>query len=408
MPPGQNPTLRPPRDPAHPGPDEDLPVAGPRAVGIAVGAVSAVLVAVLVVGSAARVTAGQRLHRETVANAIETVSYTNPKPVAGTTLTLPARIDAWYQAPVYARTTGYLRKWYVDIGSRVHAGQVMADIETPEVDQELVAARAALQTAQAQLDLAEITAARWTKLLSQDAVSRQEAQNRQGDYAARLAMRNQAAAEVSRLEALTSFKQLVAPFDGVVTSRATDIGDLIVAGAGGSAPLFTVSDISRLRVYVSVPQPFIAAVVRGTTANFTVPEIPGRNFTAEVVRTAQAVDPASDAMLVQLVYDNADRVLKPGSYADLRFDLPQAARAGLMTIPADALLFRSDGTTVAVAGPDDRVRIVPVHIATDLGTMLEITSTLGPDDRVIDSPSEAIGPGDHVRATPRQANRTPA
>lgn len=382
-----------------------MPATSRRALSLGGILVAIVVLVVLVAGIAARVAARQRLHDQTSANAIPTVSVVHPTPVGGTTLVLPARLDAWYQAPVYAQTNGYLRKWYVDIGSTVHTGQVLAEIETPEVDQQLAAARAALATANAQLALAATTATRWTRLLAQNAVSKQETDDRTGDYAARLAMRNEAQANVDRLLALTGFKQLVAPFAGVVTTRSTDIGALIVSGPGGSAPLFTVADISRLRVYVSVPQADVAAVHVGLTATFTVPELPGRHFTATLTRTARAVDPQSGAMLVQLVYDNADGLLKPGGYADITLDLPTAGGDGLLRVPADTLLFRAQGTTVAVADADGRVTIHPVTIATDLGTELEISSGLSPQDWVIDSPNDGIGTSDRVHPTPRKPNR---
>jgi RND family efflux transporter MFP subunit len=388
----------------HPPPPPALPQADPGTLRWAALAAVILFGAVLAAGIAARVVAGRALHATTQQNDVETVTAVHPQPVKGTELVLPARIDAWTEAPVYARTNGYLLHWYADIGARVKAGAVLADIDTPEVTQQLAASQAALATAQAQLNLAAITAARWTKLLAQNAVSKQDADDRTGEYAARLAMRNQAQADVDRLKALTGFAQIVAPFDGVVTARNTDIGDLIVAGPGGSRPLFTIAEVSRLRVYVSVPQSDVAALQDGLTAQFTVPELPGRRFTARIARTARAVDPQSGAMLVQLVYDNSDGLLKPGEYADLSFDLPPRSDAGdLLQIPADTLLFRQDGTTVAVVGNDGRVSIHKISIATDLGTQLQINSGLSRDDWVIDSPSDGIEAGDPVRRQPESA-----
>jgi RND family efflux transporter MFP subunit len=382
---------------------QELPKADPGKLRWAAFAGVALFALVLVVGVVTRVLAGRDLHATTQTNDQQIVTAVHPQPVKGTQLVLPARLDAWFEAPVYARTNGYLRKWYADIGTPVRAGQVLADIDTPEVDQQLAASEAALATAQAQLNLAATTATRWTKLLAQNAVSKQDADDRTGDYAAKLAMRNQAQADVQRLKALTGFQEIVAPFDGVVTGRNTDVGDLIVAGSA-ARPLFTVADVSRLRVYVSVPQSDLAAIKPGLQAHFTVPEMPGRSFSAEIARTAGSVDPQSGAMLVQLVYDNGEGLLKPGAYADLSFDLPSRSdHSDLLQIPADALLFRKDGTTVAVVGQDGTVSIHKISIATDLGTELQVNSGLTRDDWVIDSPSDGIEDGDHVHLQPPSA-----
>ncbi len=386
-------------------PDGSIPRASGHGVTLGLVGLAVAFAVILLAGSLTRLSARATLHRARLAASVPTVAVTHPGRLAPARLALPARLDAWYQAPVYARTNGYLRRWFVDIGSNVHKGQVLATIETPDLDQELHGAVAALATAQANLDLARTTSARWQKLLAQNAVSRQSADDRAGNYAAKLAMRNQAAAEVKRLQALTGFQNLVAPFDGVVTSRATDIGNLIIAQSASSAPLFTVADESRLRVYVSVPQAYVAAIRTGMTAHFDVPDRPGERFTATVVRTARAIDPGSDSMLVQLEYDNTTGMLRPGAYATLNFDLADNAGPGLVQIPADALLFRSGGTSVAVVDETDRVHMVPVHIITDLGTTLTVTGRLSADDRVIDSPNDAVTDGDAVRPIPDAANR---
>jgi RND family efflux transporter MFP subunit len=385
-------------------PHQELPKADAGKLRWAALAAAILFGAVLAVGIVTRVVAGRTLHATTQTNDQEIVTAVHPQPVKGTQLVLPARLDAWTEAPVYARTNGYLLHWYADIGAPVKAGSVLADIDTPEVTQQLAASQAALATAQAQLNLAATTATRWTRLLAQNAVSKQDADDRTGDYAARLAMRNQAQADVDRLKALSGFAQIIAPFDGVVTARNTDVGDLIVAGQGGARPLFTIADVSRLRVYVSVPQTEIAAIHDGLPAHFTVPELPGQSFTAQIARTARAVDPQSGAMLVQLVYDNRAGLLKPGEYADLSFDLPpQSNQTDLLQIPADTLLFRKDGTTVAVVGNDGRVSIHKISIATDLGTQLQVNSGLTRDDWVIDSPNDGIEAGDQVRRQPESA-----
>ena len=332
--------------------------------------------------------------------AVPTVSVVQPKGSAAGLVSLPGRLQAWSEAPVYARTNGYLHSWSADIGDHVKAGQVLATIETPDVDQQLVAATAALATADAQRSLAATTSERWDRLVKVHAVSQQEADQNRGALAARQAEENEARANVSRLQTLTDFKHIVSPFDGVVTSRSTDIGALIVAGDARATPLFSVADNSRLRLYVSVPQNYAAAIKPGVTAQFTVPDRPGQTFTADVVRLAGAVNAQSGAMLIQLLFDNKDGLLKPGAYAQVNFNIPQAKTATAGTtvrIPASALLFRKEGTAVAVVDHNGQVAIRPVQIAQDLGAELAIGAGLSDQDTVIDSPSDAIATGDHVK-----------
>jgi RND family efflux transporter MFP subunit len=332
---------------------------------------------------------------------IPTVSVVQPTGDDAGALILPGRLQAWSEAPVYARTNGYLRHWYADIGDHVHPGQILADIDTPEVDQQLVGATAALATADAQRALAATTSQRWDRLVAENAVSKQEADQRRGDLAARQAMQNEAAANVSRLHALTDFKRIVAPFAGVVTSRSTDVGALIVAGDARATPLFTVSDTSRLRLYVSVPQSFASTIQPGMKADFKVPDHPNQVFTADVVRTAGAVDAQSGAMLIQLVYDNSAGFLKPGAYAQVDLKLPQVVtKAAVVRIPSSALLFRKEGTAVAVVDGQGRVTIRPIQISQDFGGELAIGAGLTQTDRVVDSPSDDISTGDRVKPVP--------
>ena len=392
-----------PRDDVDPPPP--IPTARRRPLLIAGGIFAALLCVVLVIGTLARLHAHQALRRTADDIAIPTVSVVHPKTPGGDTLVLPARLDAWTQASIYARVNGYLRHWYYDIGARVSAGTVLADIDTPEVDQQLAAATAALSTANAQRALAATTSTRFTRLAAQNAASQQDADQRRGDYAARLSERDEAQAEVGRLRALIAFKKLVAPFDGVVTARNTDIGALIAEGQA-NAPLFTVADLSRLRLYVSVPQNDVARIRAGLPAHFTVPDYPGRDFAAPIERTSRSVDPQSGAMLVQLVYDNAAGLLKPGGYAEVTIDLPAPPdAASLMRVPASSLLFRSGGTSVALAGRDGTVSLRKVAIIVDLGTELQVSGNLHPDDWIIDSPPDALGDGDKVRVRPEQPNR---
>jgi RND family efflux transporter MFP subunit len=355
----------------------------------------AVIALALGVGTVTRLKARSELTDWTTAQAVPSVNIVHPSGGSDGQLLLPGRLRAWQEAPVYARTSGYLKRWYADIGSRVRTGQLLAEIDAPDVDLQLDAAKAALATAEAQRALSATTAARWDRLVSEDAVSKQEADERRGDLAARNAMRNEASANVGRLRTLAGFKRILAPFDGVVTSRSTDVGALIVAGNAQSIPLFTVSDTTRMRIYVSVPQSYASVIRPGLTATFTVPEYPDRTFKAELARSADAVASASGAILIQLVVDNRDGALKPGGYSQVSLDLPKGA--GGVRVPATALIFRADRTALATLGPDNKVVIKPVKLGRDFGTDIEIASGISASDKVIDSPSDAIAQGDKVQ-----------
>ncbi|MCE0744673.1 efflux RND transporter periplasmic adaptor subunit [Acetobacter sicerae] len=353
---------------------------------------------ILAVGTIVRIQDRHQLHAMNVAALVPSVTVVHPGGHAVDTLVLPGILQAWYSAPVYARTNGYLRKWYVDIGQKVESGQILAEIDTPDVDLQLAGARAALGTRTAQRDLARITSRRWDRLNSENAVSQQETDERRGNLAASEATRHEAAAEVERLETLSAFKRIIAPFTGVVTSRATDIGALIVAGTAASQPLFTVSDVTRLRLYVRVPQAYAARMQEGFVAHFTVPDYRNRQFDARLLRSSDAVDSQSGTMLVQLVYDNGENLLKPGAYAQIAFTFhgtePQAPPT--VRIPASSLLFRKGGTTVALVDGHDHAKIQPVSILIDFGTELEVTG-LTPQDRIITNPPDDIGDGDPVK-----------
>jgi RND family efflux transporter MFP subunit len=362
-----------------------------KLAGVAALALAAVVV---VAGVAARVHADQSLKTWTHDQAIPTVSLASVDGGGHADLVLPGDVQAFYNAPIHARTSGYLKRWYADIGARVTAGQVLAEIDTPDLDQQVLQARANLATSQANQRLSAITAKRWEGLVAQDAVSRQEADEKTGDLAARNSAVNAAKADLDRLLAQQSFKRITAPFDGVVTSRNTDIGQLISVGGSADTALFTVADQHRMRIYVSVPQNYSALVHRGLTAQVSVPEYPGQDFTASVVNDAQSVG-RGGAMLVELQIDNTDGRLKPGAYAQVAFKLATAATT--TKAPATAILFKHDGPTVAVVGPDSHVKIRPVTIVRDLGTEVEIGAGLQPGERVIDNPPEALVDGDLVR-----------
>ena len=297
-----------------------------------------------------------------------------------------------------ARVPGYLKSWQVDIGASVQAGQLLAEIEAPDLDQQLSQALADLLTARANAALAGTTAKRWQDLVKSDAVSLQDVDMKNGDLAAKTAIVKATKANVDRLEVMEGFKRITAPFNGIVTARATDVGALINAGSGKGLELFVISDTHKLRLYVSVPQNYAAQITAGTRAQMTVPERPGRTFAATVETTSQSVDPSSGSTLVELAVDNASGELVPGAFANVRFDLPLTSAS--LSVPASALIFDSRGARVATLGADNRVVLEPVTIARDLGTVIEISSGLAATDRVIDSPPDGIGKGDQVRIAP--------
>lgn len=347
-------------------------------------------------GIATRVHAKQEMTSWSAEQAIPTVvAYTPSQSAANQTLVLPGRLSAFVNAPIYARVSGYLKAWYADIGTHVKTGQLLGEIDTPDLDQQLQQAKADLANSEATEKLAATTAARWSKMLQQDSVSQQDADEKSSDLIARQATVEAAQANVRRLEALESFKRITAPFDGVVTVRKTDIGQLINAGGNNGPELFTVSDARQLRVYVSVPQQEAAAIEPGMSATLTVPERPGMTFDARLVDTDDAITPSSGTLLVQLQVDNTKGLLIPGEYTEVHFDLP--THAGSLLIPASSLIFRQSGLQVAVVGNDNRAVLKPVTIGTDLGTRVEIASGLAPTDRVIDNPPDSLAAGDKVR-----------
>lgn len=372
-------------------------VASPRRVGFFLFLGLLLLLAAGGATVASRISGQERLREVSAAAAVPSVKVIQPRAVEPRPLTLPGRLQAWAEAPVFARTNGFVARRLVDIGDRVRAGQLLAVIDAPEVDQQLAAAEAQLATVRAQRDLSARTAQRWNELIARNVVSQQATDERRGDLAARSSQLNEAEANVNRLRTLIGFNQVNAPFDGVITSRGIDVGGLIVSGDTRATPLFTVTEMSRLRLYVRVPQAYTSAIVPGVRAQFAVPEYPNRSFTAELARTAEAVDPQSGSMLVQLTVDNPDGALRPGGYAQVRLELPPGSSGAQLRIPASALIFRASGTSVAVVDGQGRVTVAPVRIARDLGAELDIASGLERGDRVIDGPSDAIRSGDQVR-----------
>jgi RND family efflux transporter MFP subunit len=356
-----------------------------------------VVIAAIVVGMGitTRRMADARLNEWTERVAIPTVAVAVPDDRRRrSTIDLPGRLEAYSQAQLYARVSGYLKEWKADIGTPVKAGQLLAEIEAPDLDQQIMQAMADLASAKANLTLAEGTLERGQMLIKSGAVSQQTLDQRVAEAQSRQGSLRSAQANLDRLKVLENYKRITAPFDGLVTSRTTDIGALINAGGGGPA-LFVVSDTTRLRAYVNVPQNYVPSVKIGTRAQITVPEYPGKTFAATVEASAQAVDMASGTTRMQLAVDNASGALMTGAFANVQLVLPNPEAA--IHVPASALIFDQRGMRVATVGPDDRVILKPVTIARDLGKEVEIATGLTAEDRVIETPPDGIASGDLVR-----------
>jgi RND family efflux transporter MFP subunit len=357
-----------------------------------------VLVAVVIVaqGMVTRAAQNARLRALTEAQAVPTVAIVTPTDAqdhAG--LQLPGRLEAYIRAPIYARVPGYLKSWKYDIGAKVKAGDVLGEIDTPDLDQQLTQARADLSVAKANAKLAQISAERWQSLAGTDAVAQQDVDQRTFTLNANNAQVKAAQANVDRLVAEQGFKHLIAPFDGVVTARETDIGALINVGAAGGAELFVVSDTSKLRVYVNVPQNDVPSVPPGTKATIRVPEHPDRTYSGTVEASAQAVNASSGTTLMQLIVDNSAGEMMPGDYASIHLQI--AAATGVLRVPSSALIFDAKGLSIATVAAGNRVLIKPVSVERDLGPVVEIASGLEPNDRVIENPPDGIGTGASVR-----------
>lgn len=348
------------------------------------------------VGIRDRTTAEAELAHRTNDASVPTVNVTRPQ--AGSTaseLVLPGTTQAFSDAPIFARTSGYVKRWYFDIGTHVKQGQLLAEIETPEIDEQLQQARADLATAKANLRQAETTAARWQELLKSDSVSQQETDQAVNGLHASRATVDSNAANVRRLEQLQGFQKVVAPFDGVITARNTDVGQLVDAGASGqSRELFHLAAIDRMRVFVAVPEVHTSAVTPGGAATLTLDSRPGKSYRGTLARTANAIDPVSRTLLVEVDVDNPTGELIPGAYAFVHLKLPASVRA--VTVPANALLFRSEGLRVAVVRAGKAV-LVPIAIGRDQGSMVEVVSGLTVDDAVILDPSDSLVSGARVR-----------
>lgn len=365
-----------------------------RLAGLIGGAVALTIVAG---GLASRYFVGRAVASWTEDQSVPTVATVLPELSHGAnSLVLPGTLQAFYNAQIYARVPGYLHAWYRDIGAPVHKGDVLAVIDTPELDQQIEQAKADLANAIAARDLSATTAKRWTSLLTLDAVSKQEAEEKTSDLEAKTALVAAAKANLDRLQDLKGFAKIVAPFDGIVTNRSVDVGALINAGAeSNGAPLFTVADIHSIRVYVSVPQSYSAEIRPGVTASLSLPEYPGKTFSATLDASANAISEKSNALLVEFLADNTQGQLKPGGYAEVTIRVP--ARRNVMTVPASALIFDQNGLHVATVQPDDRIAMKPIKVARDLGTVVEIDAGLKPNDRIVDNPPDSLANGDRVR-----------
>ena len=359
-----------------------------------------IVAGVVIAGIVPREKAKAALKSETEDLAVPTVAAIHPKMGAPQTeIVLPGNVQAFIDSPIYARTNGYLKKWYADIGTHVKQGQLLAEIETPEMDQQLDQARADLNTAQANSRLAEITATRYQDLAKTEAVSKQDVDNAAGDFAAKKAMVASAQSNVKRLEQLQSFEKIYAPFDGVITARNTDIGHLINSGAGGPATeLFHIAETHTVRVFINVPQEYSQATDPGLTADLTLEQFPGRHFKGRLVRTANAIDPTSRTLLIEVDVDNPTGEILPGAYAQVHLKVPAGTPA--VILPVSAMLFRSEGLQVATVEHvknEDQVALRSVTVGRDFGNEIEVLAGIKPTDWVIVNPSDSLVSGEQVR-----------
>ena len=373
-------------------------------IGLAVAAL--LLGVVIYLGLHERAMAASNLGKVTERAAVATVSVVKPKSGAGLEeVVLPGNTQAFSDTPIFARTNGYLKRWYVDIGAHVEQGQLLAEIETPEIDQQLDQARADLKTAQANEQLAQITAVRWQNLLKTDSVSKQETDQAVQDLSAKQASVDSMAANVHRLEQLQSYEKVYAPFSGVITARNTDIGALINAGAGGvPQELFHMAAVNRLRIYVAVPEVDAEAAQNGAKAALTLDEFPGETFQGTIVRNSDAIDLNSRTLNVEVDVDNRNGRIRTGAYVFVHLKLPNNAKRAVssLTIPANTLLFRSEGLRVGVVN-GDHAELAPITIGRDYGATVEVINGLKPTDQVIVDPSDSLTTGTPIRVNVSRA-----
>jgi RND family efflux transporter MFP subunit len=375
--------------------EQTIAFAHRRALRVAGTACVVLLVAILGYGFASRAAQSSRLRTLTEDQVAPTVAVALPSRRQNQTGTdLPGRLEAYIRAPIYARVPGYLKRWNYDIGSKVKAGAVLAEIDTPDLDEQLRQASADLSVAQANAKLAEVTATRWQSLAGTDAVAKQDVDQRTFTYDASMAQVRAAQANLDRLVAEQGFKRLVAPFDGVVTARETDIGALINVGASGGAELFVVSETGKLRAYVNVPQNVVPSVPSGTAATLRVPEHPNKIYHGTVEASARAVNPSSGTTLMQIIVDNSAGDLMPGDYASIHLQAVPATQA--LSVPSSAVIFDAKGVSIATVTGDSTVTLKPVSVGRDLDSVVELDSGLSATDRVIQNPPDGIANGDPV------------
>ena len=390
------------RDPAETPVSESRggpPSPGSKATRVFMLLLMVVIVAMVVIwGISSRREANAQLSQETKDLAIPTVSVIHPKAGAPVQeIVLPGDMQPFADAPIFARTNGYLKKWYADIGANVKAGQLLAEIDSPEVDQQLQSARADLATAQANMNLAEVTATRYKDLLKTDSVSQQDVDNASGNFEARRTTVESAQSNVKRLQEMQSFEKVYAPFDGVITARNTDLGQLIDSGSSGgtSRELFHIAAVNPLRVYINVPQFDSPQIRPGLRAELVLTEFPGRRFQGSVVRSSGAIDSTTRTLLTEVDVDNSARLLKPGGYVEVHLKLPSPVNT--MTLPVNAIIFKSAGLQVAIVKNDKTISLIPVTPGRDFGTEIEIVAGLKGDEWVVLNPSDSLAEGTVVR-----------
>jgi RND family efflux transporter MFP subunit len=363
-----------------------------------------VFAAAIVWGISSRRNTNAQLAQETQQLAIPTVAVVHPKPAPPQQeIVLPGDMQPYIDAPIYARTNGYLKSWTADIGAHVKAGQLLAVIEAPEIDQQLQQARSDLATAEANFHLAEITATRYKDLIKTDSVAQQDVDNANGNYDARKTAVESARSNVKRLEELQSFEKIYAPFDGVITARNTDIGALIDSGssAGTSRELFHIASVNRLRVYVNVPQVYSPQISSGLHAELVLSEYPGRRFEGTIVRNSGAIDNTTRTLLTEIDVENPTGILKPGGYVEVHLKLPSPSTT--YTIPVNATIFKSQGMQVATVKDGKTVSLIPITPGRDFGTEIEVLSGLKADDDVVINPPDSLANGQRIRLAQPEA-----
>jgi RND family efflux transporter MFP subunit len=358
--------------------------------------IAAGAVILVVSGITTRKVADARLGEWTEKQAVPVVSVEKPDTQdKASSIELPGRLEAYSQAQIYSRVSGYIKEWKADIGTPVKAGQVLAEIDAPDLDQQIMQAQATLASATANMALSKATLERGQSLIQSGSVSKQDLDQRTADFSNKQGLARAAQADLDRMRVLEKYKRIAAPFDGLVTARATDVGALINAGSSGGPALFVVSDIDRLRVYVNVPQVYVPSVKIGTKAELSVPEYPGRVFPATVEASAQSVDVASGTTRMQLVVNNAGHELMTGAFVNVRLAIP--GRPNAVNIPASALIFNQAGLRVATVDAQERVVLKPVIVSRDLGKIVQIGSGLTAEDDIIVMPPDGVASGDQVR-----------